>query len=92
MLAERRRLDSLEEVIIVGQAPREARSFWSLAESGKPLDQHDRAVAADPCLLLYTSGTTSSPKGVPLTYQNMLGNIESAIVFKNKVKLFFLSK
>ena len=78
MLAERHRLSSLEEVIVVGQTPREARSFWSLSESGVPLDQHDSAVAADPCLLLYTSGTTSSPKGVPLTYQNMLGNIEAA--------------
>ena len=31
-------------------------------------------VASDPCLLLYTSGTTSSPKGVPLSYHNLLSN------------------
>jgi acyl-CoA synthetase (AMP-forming)/AMP-acid ligase II len=31
-------------------------------------------VAADPYLLLYTSGTTASPKGVPLNYHAMLSN------------------
>lgn len=31
-------------------------------------------VAADPYLLLYTSGTTASPKGVPLNYHTMLSN------------------
>ena len=31
-------------------------------------------VAADPFLLLYTSGTTAAPKGVPLSYHTMLSN------------------
>lgn len=31
-------------------------------------------VAADPFLLLYTSGTTASPKGVPHSYHTMLSN------------------
>ncbi len=31
-------------------------------------------VAADPFLLLYTSGTTAAPKGVPLNYHSMLSN------------------
>ena len=31
-------------------------------------------MAADPFLLLYTSGTSAQPKGVPLAYQGLLGN------------------
>ena len=34
----------------------------------------DPPVASDPFLLLYTSGTTAAPKGVPLSYHNMLSN------------------
>ncbi len=85
MLTEKERLPFLELVIIVGDTPSGAVPFWSLADKGTALDEQDRAVAADPCLLLYTSGTTSSPKGVPLTYQNILGNVESAAAEFNVV-------
>jgi cyclohexanecarboxylate-CoA ligase len=36
-------------------------------------------VAADPFLLLYTSGTTASPKGVPLNYHTMLSNARLSV-------------
>ena len=43
--------------------------------AGEPLpDDHPAPDARDPFLLLYTSGTTSSPKAVPHPYRSMLGN------------------
>ena len=42
---------------------------------GEPLpDSHPAPDVRDPFLLLYTSGTTASPKGVPHPYRTMLGN------------------
>jgi acyl-CoA synthetase (AMP-forming)/AMP-acid ligase II len=37
-------------------------------------ESHPAPDARDPFLLLYTSGTTASPKGVPHAYRTMLGN------------------
>jgi non-ribosomal peptide synthetase component E (peptide arylation enzyme) len=75
MLALKTRLPLLDHVIALG-APVEGT--LSLGE----LIAHDRAapeldeppVASDPFLLLFTSGTTSAPKAVPLSYHNMLSN------------------
>lgn len=55
------------------EAPDGARPLADLAEA-PPHDLSDGPVAADPFLLLYTSGTSSRPKGVPLAYQGILGN------------------
>ena len=50
------------------------RTFAEL-DCADPLSKDVPApVAADPFLLLYTSGTTASPKGVPLNYHTMLSN------------------
>jgi non-ribosomal peptide synthetase component E (peptide arylation enzyme) len=74
MTGLRDKLADLEHVIIVGEAPAGTTVFSSLAETGKPALLDGPAEAADPCMLLYTSGTTTSPKGVPLTFQNLLCN------------------
>ena len=69
----RGRIDSLEHVVVLDGAPDGARSFADLA-GATAHNLSDGPVAADPFLLLYTSGTSSRPKGVPLAYQGILGN------------------
>ncbi len=68
-------LPSLDRVVAVGEAPTGAESFAALAASEGELPEEDTGpVASDPFLLLYTSGTTQAPKGVPLNYHTMLSN------------------
>ena len=62
-----------EHVGGLGDAPDGARAFADLSRAA-PHDLSDGPVAADPFLLLYTSGTSAQPKGVPLAYQGILGN------------------
>ena len=48
---------------------------FSQLEAREPLpDSHPEPDSRDAFLLLYTSGTTASPKGVPHAYRTMLGN------------------
>jgi acyl-CoA synthetase (AMP-forming)/AMP-acid ligase II len=66
---------TLRTVIGVGLPVRDALAFADL-ESAPAVRQHmvEPPVAADPFLLLYTSGTTSAPKGVPHNYHTILSN------------------
>ena len=75
MVELKERLPLLDYVISVGEAPAGALAFADLLETN--LDEtnaYQTPVASDPFLLLYTSGTTAAPKGVPLSYHNMLSN------------------
>ncbi len=48
---------------------------WRELVSAAPLDDAaPRPTSADVALLLYTSGTTGTPKGVPLTHANLVAN------------------
>ncbi|MEE2969306.1 MAG: AMP-binding protein [Pseudomonadota bacterium] len=67
-------LPALEHVIALGAPVGGAESFNDLLAGEENAPLGDPPVASDPFLLLYTSGTTAAPKGVPLSSHNMLSN------------------
>lgn len=67
-------LPALAHVISVGEKVSGAVAFDDLLRSDRTLPADVAADPADPFLLLFTSGTSASPKAVPLTYQMTLGN------------------
>ncbi|GIX47353.1 MAG: hypothetical protein KatS3mg131_1564 [Candidatus Tectimicrobiota bacterium] len=74
LLALRRRLPGLAHVLVLGEAPAGALSFSELLAAAPARFTGPPPTAEAPFLLLYTSGTTASPKAVPLSYQTMLSN------------------
>lgn len=68
-------LPNLQLVIAVGGRVAGAEDFSSIEQRGRdnPVDRVDIA-ATDPFLLLYTSGTTSLPKAVSVTFNHFLSN------------------
>ena len=78
LLQLRDQIDSLEYVIVVGDTPGDARSYATLAWH-EPLQSYEPVGENDPFLLLYTSGTTAEPKGVPHCYGNFLGNASRSV-------------
>ncbi|MCG6874137.1 MAG: AMP-binding protein [Betaproteobacteria bacterium] len=80
-LAMKSGLPALDHVIALGDRVEGAIPFVRLAgiEGAPPDDLVSAPVPADPFLLLYTSGTSASPKAVPLTYQAMLGNARAGV-------------
>ncbi|MGV3629293.1 MAG: AMP-binding protein [Betaproteobacteria bacterium] len=70
-------LPLLHTVVVLGKdVPKGAISFADLLNKGAVCEQHwPPAVSPDDVLLMqFTSGTTSYPKGVMLTHDNMLRN------------------
>jgi cyclohexanecarboxylate-CoA ligase len=71
------RLQRLAHVIAVGSPPRGAIAFDDLVADATRNDADPApvaVVAADPFVLLYTSGTTAAPKGVPHPSHTYLAN------------------
>jgi cyclohexanecarboxylate-CoA ligase len=75
MLALKTRLPLLDHVIALGAPIEGALSLAELIAHDREMPKPEEPpVASDPFLLLFTSGTTSAPKAVPLSYHNMLSN------------------
>ena len=70
-------LDALRAVVRVGEGDDDALSFDALRV--RPVGSLPEVGADEPFVLLYTSGTTANPKGVPVTARRFLGNAEAAI-------------
>ncbi|MEQ9641492.1 MAG: class I adenylate-forming enzyme family protein [Alphaproteobacteria bacterium] len=80
LMALKDKLPALAHVIAIGAAPAGATSYAEVAACGTPLPEDlPVPVAADPFLLLYTSGTTASPKAAPLNYHTMLSNAQAGV-------------
>ncbi|MET1061998.1 MAG: long-chain-fatty-acid--CoA ligase [Aeromicrobium sp.] len=57
-------------------APAPDATPWTALTSATPLDDaHPRPDCEDVALLLYTSGTTGVPKGVPLRHRNLVADV-----------------
>ena len=70
----KRTCPKLAYCISLGSEVDGALSLSAMMTRGVGSDLPEGPVASDPFLLLYTSGTTSAPKGVPLSYHNVLSN------------------
>jgi cyclohexanecarboxylate-CoA ligase len=70
----RDRLAALQLVIAVGGDVPGAVGFSEILERGSKSHCPTEVTAAHPFLLLYTSGTTSSPKAVSVTFDHFLSN------------------
>ncbi len=78
-LAAREKLPTLRTVIALGPKVEGAQAFADLEASPPIARDVPGPVAADPFLLLYTSGTTSAPKAVPHSYHTMLSNARLSV-------------
>jgi len=71
-------LRGLEHVVALGESPTRARPFASVAAS-VPLERVREGSPDERYLLLYTSGTTDNPKGVPHPQRGFLENARVSV-------------
>ncbi len=71
-------IESLTQVISVGSDVAGAQAFTEV-QAHPPLTTWPAPDSLDPFVLLYTSGTTANPKGVPVRYCQFLSNTRVSV-------------
>lgn len=73
----------LRDVIVIGDARTHGHVTWSSLEDSGTIGEPDPDVGSDElCALLYTSGTTSEPKGVKHTHNSLLAEVRTSMTAK----------
>lgn len=81
LLAARKELPGLKDVWCTDDPAAEGtESFWKAVDGADPLPGAAAVEPGDLACVLYTSGTTGSPKGVMLTHANLVSNCDAAIL------------
>ncbi|WP_109526703.1 MULTISPECIES: AMP-binding protein [Nocardia] len=70
-IAELSAVSTLERIVVVGDAEYAGATAWAQLDTGGGY-RRPQVRSDDVCLLVYTSGTTSAPKGVQHTHNSML--------------------
>lgn len=67
--------------LTAGALPEHVQPWRRLSRHGELAPTHPRPVPADVAVILYTSGTTGRPKGVPLTHANLMANCTQGVAW-----------
>lgn len=81
VLEASRGLENIKHIVVKtgGSAPPAALSFDEMVRANSPEFEMVSVKPDDLAVLMYTSGTTGSPKGVMLTHGNISSNVEAGI-------------
>lgn len=76
-------LPDLEHILIVGEESRRGAMTWSqfISMAPPPLEEADVS-PDDTCLLMFTSGTTSKPKGVKHTHNTLIAETKTFPLYR----------
>ena len=70
----KKRVPGLENIIVLEESKNNFKLFQDVLNSARPLPVEIEINDRDPALIMYTSGTTGSPKGILLNYKHLDGS------------------
>lgn len=76
--AVRERLTGVQRVVEVTPDGADGCGYEAFLAGAAPYDDEPAADPDDPCLVMYSSGTTGRPKGIMLTHRNMISHTTNA--------------